>query len=172
MAGSTVIAFSTTRLAGTGVSDGTGVLDGIGVSVNVTGKFVGVQEGTRVNLGVTVGVRVYKAGFNVGGGNGLRLLFGSRKINAMYDRTQSKATRMITVRIFHTRALGLFGCGGPFTSETSLESMVHLSIQSRLWQQYLDIALLSAFAQPVLNGLNLQHPASVRLEWMLRIPLK
>jgi len=125
-AGSTEMAFSSTRPIGTDVSDGTGVLDGTGVSEGVIGTFVGVHVGTIVKRGVTDGVSVYKAGFNVGGGKGLRLLSGLKKISTKYDKTHSKVTRMITVRIFHTLALGLFGCGGPFTSETSYESMVHL----------------------------------------------
>jgi hypothetical protein len=119
MAGSTEITFSTKAVGGRGVSDGTGVLVGTSVSVGVTGIFVCVHVGTRVKRGVTEGVRVYKAGFNVGGGNGLRLLSGLRKINMKYDRTQNNVTKTITVRIFHNRALGLFGCGGPFTCEAS-----------------------------------------------------
>jgi hypothetical protein len=119
MVGSTEIAFSTMAVGGRGVSDGTGVIVGTGVSVCVTSAYVDVHVGTRVKRGVTVYVGVYKAGFDVGGGNGLRLLFGLRKINMKYDRTQNKATRMITVRIFHARALDLFDCGGPFTSEAS-----------------------------------------------------
>jgi hypothetical protein len=133
MTGCTEIGFSTKGLDGTGVSVGADVMEGTGVSVTMIGTLVGVHEGTKVNLGVTVGVRVNKAGFNVGGGNGLRLLFGLRKMSVKYDKTHPKATRIRTVKIFHTRALGLFVGGGPFTSETSYVSTAHLPVLKRLW---------------------------------------
>lgn len=125
MTGFMEIGFSTRGLAGTGVSVGRGVLDGAdvmegtGVLVIMIGALVDVHVGTNVNRGVTVGVRVYKAGFKVGGGNGLRLLFGLRKMSVKYDKTHIRATRISTVKIFHTRALGLFDGGGPFSAETS-----------------------------------------------------
>jgi hypothetical protein len=81
------IGFSSKGLEGSGVSEGSGVLegaevmDGTGVSDTVIRALVGVQVGTIVNRGVTVGVSVNKAGFKVGGGNGLRLVFGFRKIS-------------------------------------------------------------------------------------------
>jgi hypothetical protein len=47
----------------------------------ITGlALVGVQEGTMVKRGVTVNVGGTGDGYNVGGGNGLRLLLGSTKI--------------------------------------------------------------------------------------------
>lgn len=50
---------------------------GSGVSVTWSMTVVGVHEGTNVNRGITVTVAVAKAGFEVLGGNGFRLLFGS-----------------------------------------------------------------------------------------------
>jgi hypothetical protein len=41
---------------------------------------VGVQVGTSLNRRVTVGVGGKNAGFNVDGGNGLRLVLGFKKI--------------------------------------------------------------------------------------------
>jgi hypothetical protein len=120
-------------MGGVGVSVGMGVADGTGVSVDVGRAIVDVHVGTSVYRSVTVGVSVYSAGFNVGGGNGLRLLSGLRKISVKYERTQSKAIKTITVKIFHTRAPGPFGGGGSSTSETSYESIVLLPIQSCLW---------------------------------------
>jgi hypothetical protein len=72
-----------------------------------------------VKRGVTVGVNVYKAGFNVGGGKGFKLLLGLRNIRTKYDETQNRATNIKIVKKFHTRARDFFFCGGPFTSETS-----------------------------------------------------
>jgi len=98
---------------------------GIGVSVGGIMKVVGVHEGTNVNRGITVTVAVAKAGFEVAGGNGLRLLFGSTYIRKKTDTTQSKIINTKTVKIFHSLP-DFFLRGGSFASENSYPSIDHL----------------------------------------------
>jgi len=126
MAGSTAVGFSI-KLVVT-----IGVLDGSGVSVIWGKALVGVHEGTNVNLGTTVTVAVAKAGFNVGGGNGFRLLFGSMNIRKKIDTTQRTETNTKIVKTFHTKPEGLFLRGGSFASENSYASIHHLPNETGL----------------------------------------
>jgi hypothetical protein len=96
---------------------------GSGVSVTWIMTEVGVHEGTNVNRGTTVAVAVVKAGFEVAGGNGFRLLFGSTYIRKKTDTTQIVVNNTKIVKTFHTKPERLFLRGSSFASENSYPSI-------------------------------------------------
>jgi len=147
--GAADVGFSTTLFVAIGV------WVGLGVSVIWMNTLVGVHEGTKVNRGVTVMVAVALAGFKVGGGKGLRLLFGLKNISAKYDTTQRNVTNIKMVNTFHTLPAPFFLLGGSLASDISYESMLQLPKTIGLGQQDLDLTLILAFAYPCLNGLHL-----------------
>jgi hypothetical protein len=96
------------------------------VAVACAATLVGVQDGTRVNRGVTVAVGTANVGGRVGGGNGLRLLFGLTKIRKNTDTTHRIAINTRMVKIFHTTAEDSFLRGVSFASDKSKLSIHYL----------------------------------------------